>query len=87
MASNPLIARSLSVTSPALGSIVVAPDDDTDLATGIRAITIGTAGTVAWISRYGSPHETAELPAGTYPLFATRILATGTTATQITGWI
>ena len=87
MAANPLIARSLSVTSPALGSIAVTPDDDADLATGIRAITIGAAGTVTWISRYGTTHETAELPAGTYPMFATRILSTGTTATQITGWI
>ncbi len=76
-----------SITSPALGAFVVSPSDSTNLASPIRAITLNAAGTLAWLNEDGVAQATALLPAGTYPLIATRILATGTTAAGLTGWI
>ena len=73
--------------APALGSYVVTPSDDADLPEAIRAVTIGTAGTLAWRGTDGESYVTATLPPGTYALGADRILATGTTAADITGWV
>ena len=73
--------------SPAIGSHPVTPADDADLPDAIRAVTIGGAGTLAWRGSDGQIYQTAELPVGTYPLSADRILAAGTTATDITGWV
>lgn len=76
------------IDGPAVGAYAITPDNDTDLAVAIRAITIGTtAGTVTYISsRDGATYTTGSLPVGTYPMFASRIKATGTTAVGITGW-
>lgn len=52
----------------------------------IRAITINGPGVIAWRDIYGVDQITRTLPVGTYPLEATAILSTGTTATEITGW-
>lgn len=76
-----------TLISSANGSLAITPSDETDLATRIRALTIGgDAGTLAWIGWDGATYATNSLPAGTYAMFATRILATGTTATGLTGW-
>jgi len=73
---------------PAFGSYAIAPSDSADLSKAIRAVTIGTAGVLAWVSAVdGQDYITAELPPGTYALSARRIRATGTTAAKITGWI
>lgn len=78
----------LGPTAPAIGAIVITPSNDTDLPNAVRAITIGsTGGTLSYIGRDGQAYTTAALPLGTYPLFAHRILATGTTAAGLTGWI
>ncbi|HRK42105.1 MAG TPA: hypothetical protein PLH11_03590 [Gemmobacter sp.] len=76
-----------SITAPALGSLAITPSDSTNLGAPIRAITLNVGGTLAWLNEEGTAQATALLPAGTYPLIATRILATGTTATGLTGWI
>ena len=73
--------------APALGSFVVTPSDTVDLREVIRAVTIGTAGTIAWIGADGETNATSELPAGTHTMQAARILASGTSATQITAWV
>jgi len=73
--------------APAIGSYVITPSDSADLDEVVRAITIGTAGTLAWQDPNGTVYSTAQLPAGTYAVRAARILATGTTASQITGWV
>ncbi|KFI25149.1 spike base protein, RCAP_Rcc01079 family [Paenirhodobacter enshiensis] len=75
--------------SSAIGALPIVPSDTADLSAEIRALTIGTAaGTVAFVSsRDGASYVTGPLPVGTYALFAARILATGTTATGLTGWI
>lgn len=87
MALNPFHFHSRGVTGPAYGSVAITPDDGADLETDVRAITIGTAGTLSWVGVNGGTYATASLPAGTYPILARRIRATGTTAAQITGWI
>lgn len=85
---DPFLYHALGVESPATGALAVTPSDSTDLPTTIRSLTIGTAGgTVAFIgSRDGQTYSTGPLPVGSYPLLARRILATGTTATGLTGW-
>lgn len=87
MALNPFHSWSKSAAGPALGSFAITPNNSTDLATDIRAVTIGTAGTLSWVSVGGDTQTTAPLPPGTYPIYARRIRASGTTATQITGWV
>lgn len=76
-----------SSNGPAIASFVVTPSDTTDLPDAIRAVTIGGAGTLAWRGPDGETNHTAALPVGTYTISADRILANGTTATAITGWV
>lgn len=73
--------------SPAVGAIDVTPSDGADLAENVRAITIGGEGTVSFIGVDGATYTTGTLPVGTYAMQASRIRSTGTTATNITGWI
>ncbi|WP_323717503.1 spike base protein, RCAP_Rcc01079 family [Paracoccus aminovorans] len=63
------------------------PSDNADLPDAIRAVTVGGAGTLAWRGPGGGINQTSVLPAGTYAINADRILATGTTATDLTGWV
>lgn len=87
MPQDPYSPYTHGANAPALASFPVAPSDADDLPTMIRAVTIGGAGTIAWVSQSGVASVTAALPAGTYAIRAARILATGTTATDITGWV
>lgn len=88
MAREPFKDMPRNISEPARGAFVVTPNDGADLPTAIRWLTIGTAGgTVSWVDRDGVVHTTGPLPLGTYPMQAHRILATGTTATGLTGWI
>jgi hypothetical protein len=50
-------------------------------------ITLGSGGTLRWTGRDGVVNTTAALPAGSYPIAARRIHATGTTAGTLTGWV
>lgn len=76
-----------AVTGPALGAYAITPSDSANLAETIRAVTVGMQGALSFVGTDGKTYTTGTLPAGTYPLFATRILATGTTATNLTGWV
>lgn len=87
MALNPFHFNGRSSVGPALGSFAIMPNDSTDLTVNIRAVTINAGGTLSWVDLSGVVQTTAALPAGTYPLLASRIQATGTTATGITGWV
>lgn len=73
--------------SAAFGAIAVTPSNDAALAAPIRAVTLGTGGTLSFVGMDGKTYTTAALPVGTYPVFARQINATGTTASNITGWI
>lgn len=72
-----------NITASALRSAAITPNDGADLPFRVRMVTLGT---LAWINWNGVTCSTAFLPAGPHPLFAKRILATGTTAADITGW-
>lgn len=86
--TEPFKNVNLSVDAPAIGALAVTPSDSVDLARPIRALTIGSSGgTLRYVSREGVICSTGPLPVGTYPFFALRILATGTTATGLTGWV
>lgn len=84
---NPFHYAGKSAIGPSVGSIAITPDNNADLATDVRAVTIGQAGSLSWVGVDGKINVTANLPPGTYPLFARRIRSTGTTAAQITGWL
>ena len=86
MPGNRFSAYSMGANAPAIGSYAVTPSDTADLPEPIRAVTINGAGTLSWRGLDGQTYQTASLPAGTYAISADRIMATGTTATEITGW-
>lgn len=86
MMSDPWRDVTGAVTGPAIGAFAVTPNNDGDLPNNIRAVTIGGGGTISYDFR-GTTWTTGPLPAGTHVFRATRIRATGTTATQITGWV
>lgn len=75
------------VSAPAVGSFAIMPSDAADLAQPVRAVTISAPGVLAWHDADGVAQITGTLPQGTYPMFCRRILATGTTATGLTGWV
>jgi len=83
----PFEKHPLSADAPALGALAIVPADDADLSAEIRAVTIGVGGVLRFVGRDGEIHTTGILPPGSYPLFAHRILATGTTAADLTGWV
>jgi len=75
------------LAAPAIGAYAITPHDSTAITEPIRCITINGSGTVSCISSIdGATYTTGTLPVGTYPMFATHIRSTGTTATGITGW-
>ena len=88
MAYDPFGPYSNGAAGSALASFVVEPSDTTDLPSVVRAVVLGTAGTVRWRGRDGSINNTAPLPAGfILPIQAVRIHATGTSATGLTGLV
>ena len=74
------------VIRPANGAQVVTPHDSNALTRPIRMLTINVGGTVSYIGWDGTTYTTDTLPPGSYPMFATHIRSTGTTATGLTGW-
>ncbi|WP_425102265.1 spike base protein, RCAP_Rcc01079 family [Tropicibacter sp. S64] len=74
-----------SITSPPFGGYTIVPNDGADLPTVTRALNIGVAGTVHATLLDGSD-VTLNIGAGSlFPMRATRIWATGTTAGNIVG--
>lgn len=71
---------------PAVYAAAITPHDTNDLAYDIRAIYVGGAGDIALITTGGSAVTLSAVPAGSIlPIRASRIKATGTTATLIVG--
>ena len=71
-------------TGPAEDYFPITPDDGTDLTYETREIIVAVGGTLAVQKRNGDA-VTLTLPAGRFALVIKRVLATGTTATGITG--
>jgi hypothetical protein len=75
------------LTSPADNQVAITPSDSTDLAFVSRAIWVGGAGNIVITPTAGGSSVTYTVVAGTIlPIRASRVLATGTTATQIVNW-
>ena len=70
--------------SPASDGAAVTPNDNTDLTTAAKRLWVGGAGNVALTTIRGTSLSYLGVPAGTYLFVRTaRVLATGTTATNI----
>lgn len=74
------------VTAPAIGAFPVVPHNTNTLARPIRGLTIGGGGTISY-EYDGVVYTTNTLMPGTYSFRADKILATGTTANNMTGWV
>jgi hypothetical protein len=85
--SDPFASNAPGLTSPGIGAFAITPNNSTDLAQAIRAVTIGGDAGVIVYDWQGTTYTTGALPVGTYAMRATRIRATGTTATGLTGWV
>ena len=73
-----------ALESPGEGLLTVTPDDGADLGQVSRALYIGGAGNVAVQMKDGSTGIFANVPGGMMlPVRAVRVLATGTSATNI----
>lgn len=73
-----------SVAAPARKLVAVTPNDGADLADVPKALYIGAAGTLALIAADDTASVSLTVAAGAVlPIRAKRVLATGTTATDI----
>ena len=72
-----------SLRDPVQDAFVVTPDDNTDLTIFSRAVYVGTPGDLRVTLLGGDTVTFVEAQAGWHPIRATRIWATGTTATDL----
>lgn len=72
-----------ALSDPAQNAFAVVPSDVADLAQATRAIYIGGAGHLAVTMVGGETVTFLSLPQGVFPICVRRILATGTTATNM----
>jgi hypothetical protein len=76
----------VSMLFPAKHAFAVAPADGADLAVVTRGLYVGTAGDVKVTTNGGDTVTFKNLAAGLiHPIRASRVFATGTTATDIVG--
>jgi hypothetical protein len=64
----------------------VTPNDSADLASRVRALMVTSAGSLR-LTRIDGTVVNLTVPAGTLPIVAIRVHATGTSATGITGLV
>lgn len=79
--------RSPSLTSPAQDVFAITPSDAVDLAFATRAIRAAGAGNVVLITLAGQQRTCAFAAGETRAIRATRVLASGTTATGLEGMV
>ena len=74
----------IGIADPFTDAVAVTPNDSTDIARISRGLYIGGSGDVAVITKDGTTTTLVNALAGTYlPIRVSRVLATGTTATNI----
>ena len=82
--ANPYPGMGDDLLSPSADGIAVTPSDTVDLPTPCRRLWIGGAGAVTINTLAGHSLTYTGVPAGTYlQMRASRVFATGTTATNI----
>ncbi|MCV2882219.1 hypothetical protein [Actibacterium sp. XHP0104] len=80
---NPFENRAPSLNGPATDILPVTPSDTTDLPQIAVALYVETGGVVAFITAAGETRSVTLPDFAFLPVGASRILATGTTATNI----
>jgi hypothetical protein len=84
MAAVDLSNRSNNVVDPGSNAAAVTPNDSTDLTYTTRALFVGGAGNIAVTMAGGQSVTFTGVTAGALlPIRVTRVLSTGTTATNI----
>lgn len=76
---------SASPEGPIQHALAVTPSDGTDLPHVTRALYVGGAGDVAAVLKDGTSVTFVGMGAGWHPVRVARVLATGTTASDIVG--
>lgn len=81
--------RFISDTRSSISGFAITPNDGVDLATNTRGIYVGGAGNVAVILEDDTASVTFVAPpvGSVLPIRARRVLATGTTATNLIGLV
>ena len=80
-------AHASGLDSPASDVFPITPNDSTDLAVATRAIRASGAGNVVLVTVAGNERTCAFAAGETRPIRATRVKATGTTATGLEGMV
>lgn len=81
--TNPFSRRANSLSGPGVDYVPVTPNDATDLVDVAASVYVETAGAVSFVSVKGQTRTVTVGDFGWIICGATRILATGTTATGI----
>lgn len=84
-ATDDFAAFSTSLESPIQHATAVVPSDTADLPHVTRALYLGAAGDVAVTLKGGAVVTFVGMGAGWHPLRVVRVMATGTTASDILG--
>ena len=86
MTQDTFAKHSRSLTAPPEEAVAIAPENSADLAFATRALYVGTGGDVRLRMLGGAEITLANLASGSLiPIRATRVFATGTTATGLIG--
>lgn len=88
-ANNPHQNSGGSPVDPAKALVAITPDDSNDLATVVRDIRVGGAGNVVVIDAAGNTVTFSGCVAGERlgPFYVARVKLTGTTATNLIGYL
>lgn len=81
--TNPFTSRTPSLNGPATDIRPVTPNDSADLADVALGLYVETGGTLAFVTASGDSRSVAVPDFAMLPVGASRVLATGTTATGI----
>lgn len=81
--NDPFQHQASGLESPAVRLAGVTPNDTADLAFITRGIAVGTEGFVRLVTLGGDTGRVYVVPGAPFPIRVRRILATGTTATDI----
>lgn len=81
--SDEWATQSTGIAGPARNAAAVTPNDGTDLPNASRAILVGGGGTIAVVMAGGMSVTFTAQDGSVLPICASRIKATGTTATGI----
>lgn len=75
--------RGVGTSDPASNGAAVTPHDDNELSQVTRALYVGTTGDVAVTMKGGGNVTYPNVPVGWMPIRVTKVLSTGTTASDI----